>query len=149
MVLSFHNRQSAIAKTYLAEIADADNQAFAFSLMSLSWQVSWCFSATSGGFLSHPERLFPATASIGLLQQYPYVLPPIVVAVPSMLAAILGYYTLAETLPSTASKYGPKIKSNASPAPSLIESVRQWSPNMRSVCFLWTLMGMKEILFRQ
>ncbi|KAL7006455.1 hypothetical protein EMMF5_003876 [Cystobasidiomycetes sp. EMM_F5] len=68
--------------------------------------------------------------------QYPYVLPPIVVAVPSMLAAILGYYTLAETLPSTASKYGPKIKSNASPAPSLIESVRQWSPNMRSSVFI-------------
>ena len=130
--------QAGVSKNYLAELVDESNQAAAFSLMSLAWQVGWCIAAIAGGYLSHAERAFPSLTDWPLVRDHPYALPFIAVAVPPMLSVVLGYFALQETLrPGTANaKTAAALKEEAPPAGGHFFG---WTPNMWKTLRLWCI----------
>lgn len=93
------NGQSAVSKTYLAELADENTQAWLFAYMSLIWQMGWCLSAVAGGYLSHVERLLPSLENVELIRRYPYALPTAAMAILPSVASTYGYFVMEETLP--------------------------------------------------
>lgn len=115
--------------------------------MSLGWQLGWCFSATVGGYFAHPERHFSWLAGSQSLQAYPYVLPPLIVAVPPILAAALGYYTLTETKPpSKKGGQGGAVRGN--PVITMWCSTYSWTTNMWRVFHIWSTMVFINIFFQ-
>lgn len=88
-----------MSKTYLAELVDDDDQAAAFAMQGLAWQVGWSIAAIAGGYLSHAERTFPALAKSSFIKEYPYALGPLVSAIIPISSVIFGYFVMQETLP--------------------------------------------------
>lgn len=131
--------QSAVAKAYLAEVVTKENEAFSFTLMSLAWQIGWCFSASVGGYLAHAERHFPALSRFGWIQHHPYALPCLIVSAPSVLSALYGYCTLVETRPT---------KEQRITRYDSITSITTWTAPMWKAFQIWTLMVLINVSFQ-
>ncbi|KAF9507997.1 hypothetical protein BS47DRAFT_1303310 [Hydnum rufescens UP504] len=81
----------------IADVTDSTNQARAFSFLVLSWTVGSAFSPLIGGFLSHPEKLFPGVfGSSTYFTRHPYALPCFTVAGISFLLFLLIAFFLEE-----------------------------------------------------
>ncbi|CAD6580496.1 MAG: hypothetical protein CYPHOPRED_001235 [Cyphobasidiales sp. Tagirdzhanova-0007] len=96
------NGQAGVSKTYLSELVDETNEATAFSLQSLAWQVGWCIAALVGGYLAHLERNIPSAGKAAFILEHPYALPTISMAIPPILSVLLGYFVLVETVEPSA-----------------------------------------------
>ena len=115
--------------------------------MSLGWQLGWCFSAVVGGYFAHPERHFLWLAGSQLLQAYPYMLPPLIVAAPPILAAALGYFTLTETKPPS-EKGAPDGAAQGNAVMTMWRSTHSWTTNMWRVFHIWSSMVFINIFFQ-
>lgn len=91
--------QAAVAKTYLSELADESNQASAFAIQSLGWQIGWSLAGLAGGWLSHVERTFPSLYDNEFILKYPYALGPLVASIAPLVSIVVGLFIMRETLP--------------------------------------------------
>jgi hypothetical protein len=82
----------------MSELVDKDNEATAFAFVGLAWQTGWCLAAIAGGYLSHPERHFPALQEISLIREYPYGLVTMSMAILPIMAVYFGFDHMKETL---------------------------------------------------
>jgi MFS family permease len=97
----FLNGNVGVAKCILGEITDDTNQAKAFSLFGLVFDVGLLFGPMLGGLLADPSKTFPSIfGSIELFKKFPYLLPCIISAVFSLIGFIVGCFGFEETLKS-------------------------------------------------
>ena len=133
------NGQSAMIKNYLSEICDETNEASAFAIQSLSWQIGWCASAVAGGYLAHAERTFPSLEGWDLVMKHPYALPFLVVAIPPVLAVALGYFVLPETKPQSQRDSNKKFE---------WPSTKEWTDDMWRILKIWGMMVITNTAFQ-
>lgn len=142
--LTWPCRQAAIAKTYFSELSDETNEATAFSVMSLAWQIGWCLAAMAGGYLNHAERLFPSLSGSDFIRTYPYALPFLAVAVPPILSVTLGYFVLPETLERRPMTDGELQESSGKGAGLTAD----WTPHMWQAVKMWSMLVCTNVSFQ-
>jgi hypothetical protein len=86
-----------ISKTYVGEITDSTNQGLAMTLITASWGAGLVLGPALGGFLSSAATKYPFL-DYPIIRANPYALPMVVVATICLVAAILGWVFLPETL---------------------------------------------------
>ncbi|EPQ29778.1 uncharacterized protein PFL1_02451 [Pseudozyma flocculosa PF-1] len=99
-ILGLMNGNIAVIKSMLAEITDDSNQARAFALLPMCFAAGSVVGPTLGGWLAHPVETFPAVfGGSAFLETHPFWLPCAVAAFLNLLAILLGFLCLDETLP--------------------------------------------------
>ncbi|EIM82631.1 MFS general substrate transporter [Stereum hirsutum FP-91666 SS1] len=98
------NGNVAVIKSMLAEITDDTNQARAFAFLPATWAIGATVGPLIGGYFSHPAERFPAIFGFEFLKNYPYFLPCIVGSTFNLLAIVIGFLYLPETLPTHSHK---------------------------------------------
>ncbi|KZV87301.1 MFS general substrate transporter [Exidia glandulosa HHB12029] len=92
---------AAVIQSMLGELTDETNQARAFPLLGLCWNLGCIIGPLIGGALSEPATGYPAVfGRIQFLKDYPFFLPCAVSCSLTLCSIILGYIALEETLPS-------------------------------------------------
>ncbi|KAF9430338.1 hypothetical protein BGZ94_007340, partial [Podila epigama] len=92
------NGNVGVAKSMLGEIADASNQAQAFSIFGFAWGIGMIIGPVLGGYLANPAKTFPEIfGDWQFFIDYPYFLPCLVAALGSVIGFIVGYFFLEET----------------------------------------------------
>ncbi|OAV86762.1 hypothetical protein PTTG_05566 [Puccinia triticina 1-1 BBBD Race 1] len=95
------NGNVGIVKSVLAEITDETNKARAFSLLPMSNAIGMILGPMIGGYLAQPTKQYPEVfGNIEFLNHYPYFLPCFIAGITNLLAVVLGFFYLEETLPS-------------------------------------------------
>ncbi|POW17621.1 hypothetical protein PSTT_00416 [Puccinia striiformis] len=90
-----------ILQSVLAEITDETNKARAFSLIPMCNAVGIIIGPLIGGYLAKPATQYPEYfGKIEFLIDYPYFLPCFIAGMINLLAVIVGFFFLDETLPS-------------------------------------------------
>ncbi|KAI0736958.1 MFS general substrate transporter [Fomitopsis betulina] len=90
----------AVIHSVLGELTDETNQAVAFPIYGLFWPLGAIIGPLLGGTFSNPAERFPNMFNYQFLEEYPYFLPCFVAGFLSILAALLVYLFLDETLPA-------------------------------------------------
>eukprot|EP00038_Savillea_parva_P010476 m.190624 g.190624 ORF g.190624 m.190624 type:complete len:521 (+) comp18072_c0_seq1:423-1985(+) len=91
------NGAPPIAKTYVGEITDSTNQGFAMTIITASWGAGLVIGPALGGFLSSLATKYPSMDT-PLLRAWPYAPPMLIMAFICVIAAVLGWFFLEETL---------------------------------------------------
>ncbi|KAH9445683.1 hypothetical protein Pst134EB_023518 [Puccinia striiformis f. sp. tritici] len=95
------NGNLPILQSVLAEITDETNKARAFSLIPMCNAVGIIIGPLIGGYLAKPATQYPEYfGKIEFLIDYPYFLPCFIAGMINLLAVIVGFFFLDETLPS-------------------------------------------------
>ncbi|KAH8118605.1 MFS general substrate transporter [Phellopilus nigrolimitatus] len=99
----------AILMSAIGDITDETNQAQAYSILGLAYNVASIIGPSIGGAFAKPTNTFPESlGSVLLFKQFPYLLPCIISALITFIAAVLGAICFEETLrrQSLISEYG-------------------------------------------
>ncbi|KAF8886047.1 major facilitator superfamily domain-containing protein [Gymnopilus junonius] len=95
------NGNVGVIKSMIAEITDLTNISQAYAYMPLAWNTGGTLGPMIGGWLSRPAERFPEMFGRNeFLKEYPYFLPCAVPATFTVLAWIITYSFLEETLPN-------------------------------------------------
>ncbi|KAG0143425.1 hypothetical protein CROQUDRAFT_661218 [Cronartium quercuum f. sp. fusiforme G11] len=99
------NGNVAVVKSVLAELTDDTNKARAFALLPMSGALGTIIGPMIGGYLAQPAEQYPELfGNIVFLKAYPYFLPCFIAGLTNLLAVLLGFFYLEETLESKANK---------------------------------------------
>lgn len=91
----------AVMQSMIGELTDETNQARAFPLLSLCWNLGCIIGPLLGGTLSEPATRYPDTfGRFQFFSDYPFFLPCAASCTLSLLSITLAYFALQETLPS-------------------------------------------------
>ncbi|KAH7100536.1 MFS general substrate transporter [Auriculariales sp. MPI-PUGE-AT-0066] len=95
----------AVIQSMVGEITDETNQARAFPILSLCWNLGCIIGPLIGGTLSDPATRYPEIfGDIQYLKDRPFFLPCALSSSLTLCSIVLGYFTLTETLPSKVQK---------------------------------------------
>ncbi|KII89810.1 hypothetical protein PLICRDRAFT_39984 [Plicaturopsis crispa FD-325 SS-3] len=95
------NGNIGVMKSMIAEITDSTNIAQAYAYMPIAWSTGGTLGPIIGGSLSHPAERFPDIfGHSDFLKKYPYFLPCAVPATFSIVAWIVTFVFLKETVSS-------------------------------------------------
>lgn len=98
-VWGFVNGNVGVAKTYMAEILDDSNQAKGMAYWGVIGGIGRVLGPIIGSTLSSPAELYPSTfGPHSIFVDYPFAMPCLFVSFCSVLAFVLGYFELDETL---------------------------------------------------
>ena len=89
------NGNVGVAKTCLSELCSDDQQARAFSVLSVQAGVGRLLGPAFGGLLSEPARKYGWSSP--LFVAFPFALPSIVISALALLVSSVGYFVLTET----------------------------------------------------
>lgn len=116
------NGNIVILKSVLAEITDETNAARAFGLLPVCTAIGMIVGPMIGGFLAQPAQQYPETfGNIGFFVKYPYFLPCFISGMTSVLAFILGFFFLEETLESKQKRSSMQPKHDLDEVPEELE----------------------------
>jgi len=90
----------AVIHSVLGELTDPTNQALAFPIYGLAWPLGSIIGPLIGGTLSNPAAKYPGYFDYAFLRIHPYFLPCAIAALVAILAVLLAFYFLDETLPT-------------------------------------------------
>ncbi|KAH9481794.1 Major facilitator-type transporter psiT2 [Psilocybe cubensis] len=94
------NGNIGVMKSMVVEITDSTNISKAYAFMPLAWNTGGTLGPMIGGWLVQPVKRFPKVFGGNLfLQEYPYFLPCAVSATFSLIAFVVTFFFLNETLP--------------------------------------------------
>jgi hypothetical protein len=87
-------------KSIIAEITDSTNISLAYAYQPIPWSLGCVLGPMIGGALARPADQFPGTilAQIDFLKEYPYFLPCAVPATFTLIAWLVTYMFLKESL---------------------------------------------------
>ncbi|VDI82976.1 Hypothetical predicted protein [Mytilus galloprovincialis] len=89
------------AKTVIYEISDNTNQAVGMSILSMAWGAGLILGPTFGGLLADPVKSYPSVfGGSEFLEEFPYLLPGLLVFIVCTLVTIVEFFLLEETLHS-------------------------------------------------
>ena len=88
-----------VTKTYLGELVDKENEAFAFSVLAFCFSWGQIIGGALGGYLAEPARTWPSVFGQTLFDEYPYLLPNALYGSVAALAWLVGLFSLRESLP--------------------------------------------------
>jgi MFS family permease len=95
------NGNIGVIKSMMAEITDSTNLAQAYAYMPIAWSSGGALGPLIGGLLSRPADRFPNTfGHLQFMKTYPYFLACAVPATFSILAWVVMFLFLQETVPS-------------------------------------------------
>ncbi|KAG1728515.1 MFS multidrug-resistance DHA1 sub-family [Suillus paluster] len=98
------NGSSGVVKSMVMDITDATNMPKAYGYMPLPWTIGTIVGPLVGGFLFRPADRFPDIFGRSeLLKTYPYLLPCSVPATFAILAWLVTYLCLKESISTRAS----------------------------------------------
>ncbi|KDQ59075.1 hypothetical protein JAAARDRAFT_192627 [Jaapia argillacea MUCL 33604] len=98
------NGNVGVIKSMMAELTDSTNLAQAYAYMPIAWSTGGTLGPMIGGALSRPAERFPELFGQNeFLKQYPYFLPCAVPATFSLLACLVTFLFLKETVSSPVS----------------------------------------------
>eukprot|EP00041_Stephanoeca_diplocostata_P024977 m.643876 g.643876 ORF g.643876 m.643876 type:complete len:286 (-) comp22643_c2_seq2:190-1047(-) len=103
-----------IAKTYVSEVTDHTNQGQAMTLVTASWGVGLVIGPALGGYLSDPAAKYAAFEGITFFEEYKYALPMFVVAFMCIVASVMGFLYLEESLPADKAATAHRVVSSSS-----------------------------------
>ncbi|KAJ1917224.1 hypothetical protein IWQ60_007842 [Tieghemiomyces parasiticus] len=93
------NGNASSVKTMVGELTDESNQAKGFSLLPFCWHTGSVIGPVLGGLLADPVEHYPSLFGQSVLfRTYPYLLPCLVCSALSLLAWVLNYLYLVETV---------------------------------------------------
>ncbi|KAG9034984.1 hypothetical protein FRB95_012274 [Tulasnella sp. JGI-2019a] len=91
----------AVMQSMIGEITDETNQAQAFPLGGVMWNLGCIIGPSIGGYLSHPSERYPAVfGQFQFLKRHPFFLPCFLSSVITLCSLICAIFFLEETLPS-------------------------------------------------
>ncbi|KAG1742248.1 MFS multidrug-resistance DHA1 sub-family [Suillus paluster] len=97
------NGSSGVIKSMVMDITDATNMPKAYGYMPLPWTIGFIVGPLVGGFLFRPADRFPEIFGRSeFLKTYPYLLPCSVPAIFSLVAWIVTYLRLKESVATRA-----------------------------------------------
>lgn len=102
------NGNIGVLKTMIAELTDSTNMAQGFALVQVFWRVGTFVGPLMGGMLEHPQDSWPGLFAPSFWRKYPYFLPCAVAAGFVVLAYLMMFFFLEETL---STKRRPKMTS--------------------------------------
>lgn len=92
------NGTVGIAKTILYEISDDSNQAIGMSILAMSWGAGIIVGPAVGGLLATPVKKHPSVfLQGGLFDQFPYLLPSLLVGGACFVVLVVDFFLLPET----------------------------------------------------
>ncbi|XP_061196699.1 uncharacterized protein LOC133204975 [Saccostrea echinata] len=92
------NGTASIAKAILYEISDDSNQATGLSIVAMSWGAGIILGPAVGGILSNPAFRYPSMfQKDGMFDQFPYLLPSLIVACACFVVIVVDFLVLPET----------------------------------------------------
>jgi len=95
------NGNIGVIKSMMVEITDSTNLAQAYAYMPIAWSSGGTLGPLIGGLLSRPADRFPNTfGHLQFMKTYPYFLACAVPATFSILAWVVTFLFLQETVPS-------------------------------------------------
>ncbi|KAF8896545.1 member of major facilitator superfamily multidrug-resistance, DHA1 sub-family [Infundibulicybe gibba] len=95
------NGNIGVMKSMMAEISDTTNIARVYAYMPIAWSTGGTLGPIIGGSLSRPAEQFPRLfGNNEFLKKYPYFLPCAVPATFSVLAWVVTFFFLKETVAS-------------------------------------------------
>jgi MFS family permease len=95
------NGNIGVIKSMMVEITDSTNLAQAYAYMPIAWSSGGALGPLIGGLLSRPADRFPNTfGHLQFMKTYPYFLACAVPATFSILAWVVMFLFLQETVPS-------------------------------------------------
>ncbi|KAJ3568221.1 hypothetical protein NP233_g5856 [Leucocoprinus birnbaumii] len=93
------NGNIGVIKSMMAELTDSTNISQAYAYMPIAWSTGGTLGPIIGGSLSRPAERFPTLfGNNEFLKKYPYFLPCAVPATYTLLAWIVTYLLLKETV---------------------------------------------------
>ncbi|KAI0675155.1 MFS general substrate transporter [Trametes maxima] len=95
----FHGITGAI-HSVVGELSDETNQSTAFPLYDIISALGFVIGPLIGGTFADPAKEWPDVFTHPIWKTYPYLLPCLISAVISVVAALLSAFVLEETLPS-------------------------------------------------
>ncbi|KZW03867.1 MFS general substrate transporter [Exidia glandulosa HHB12029] len=111
----------AVIQSMVGELTDETNQARAFPLLSLCWNIGCIIGPLLGGALSEPASRYPDVfGHIQFLRDHPlrFFLPCAISCSLTLCSIILGYFSLKETLPSKIREKQRQLDIEPTPAPT-------------------------------
>ncbi|KDR78797.1 hypothetical protein GALMADRAFT_244352 [Galerina marginata CBS 339.88] len=95
------NGNIGVIKSMMAEMTDSTNISKAYAYMPIAWSTGGTLGPIIGGSLSRPAERFPHLfGNSEFLKKYPYFLPCAVPATFSLVAWLVTFLFLKETVPS-------------------------------------------------
>ncbi|KAF4604463.1 hypothetical protein EYR40_003237 [Pleurotus pulmonarius] len=115
------NGNIGVMKSMMAEMTDSSNISQAYAWVPISWSTGCTLAPLIGGSLSHPAERFPRLFGRSkILLEYPYFLPCAISGTFALIAWLVTYFFLKETLavktPLALPKWLRRRKARASPA---------------------------------
>jgi len=87
-------------KTYVAELADKDNETHAFTVLTSCYSLGMIIGPVIGGQLQSPASWSKLLGRCQILVEYPFLLPNLVFSLFALAVWLLAYFFLIESLPS-------------------------------------------------
>ncbi|XP_062597374.1 uncharacterized protein LOC134258806 [Saccostrea cucullata] len=92
------NGTASISKAILYEVSDDSNQATGLSIVAMSWGAGIILGPAVGGILSNPASRYPSMfQKDGVFDQFPYLLPSLIVACVCFVVILVDFLVLPET----------------------------------------------------
>jgi MFS family permease len=85
-----------VGNTVLGDLTDSSNQSIAFPIYCLVWPLGAIIGPLLGGSFANPAMQFPTWFQGEFWKEYPYFLPGAMACLVSVVAVIVGWFTLKE-----------------------------------------------------
>ncbi|KZP32639.1 MFS general substrate transporter [Athelia psychrophila] len=89
----------SVMQSVVGELTDASNQAIAIPIFGLTWPLGSILGPLLGGTFSNAAQKFN-WLDWQFLRTFPYFLPGLISSLVTLVAVLIGYFILEETLPS-------------------------------------------------
>ncbi|KXN64879.1 MFS general substrate transporter [Conidiobolus coronatus NRRL 28638] len=150
------NGNVGVIKTMVGELTDKTNRARAFSYLPMMMGLGNALGPVIGGFLVSPAKKLPYFFDTPFWNTYPYFLPCLAAGSINVLAAILSFYYLGETLirlPINRSDSESSINSSDSSSNTPLNyenrQNRTVSNDSKMVMIGFALMALSSVMFNQ
>ncbi|CAE7414088.1 ZIFL2 [Symbiodinium microadriaticum] len=139
LIDGFFCGNACVARTYLGELVDAENEARAFGLLGVVFSLGLFVGPILGGTLAHPADWAPGWFDSTIFEGHPFFLSNLIFACLVACIFLLGVVALTETR-------GPREREESFLA-SAAEASQAREPNSVGSRRLWHLLTLSSILY--